>query len=132
MVEARYQQPVTSSEKFKFDFENLNVHQKALNFIDEIFTLLKLLPREYRFSVGDNLLRAALSISNNIAEGNDKKSGKERNRYFGTVSDSARECVSVLIVLNRQQLVEDSVYWKLKNQAREITSMIKGLLKLSF
>jgi len=74
--------PVTSYQKneveeFRFDFENLKVYQKALDFIDEVFKLLKNLPREYRFSIGDNLLRAAFSIGNNIAEGNDKASKKE-------------------------------------------------------
>ncbi len=116
-------------EEFKFDFENLKVYQKALDLIDEIFRLLKNLPQEYRFSVGDNLLRAGLSIANNIAEGNDKNSKKERYRYFRTSSDSARECVSVFIVLNRQRLIEDNIYCKLKKDAREITSMINGLLK---
>ena len=116
-------------EEFRFDFENLNVYQKALDFIDEIFNLVKNIPREYRFSIGDNLIRAGLSIANNIAEGNDKSSKKERYRYFRTSSDSTRECVSVFIVLKRQRLIEDNVYWKLKRDAREITSMIKGLIK---
>jgi four helix bundle protein len=116
-------------EEFRFDFENLKVYQKALDFIDEVFKLLKNLPREYRFSIGDNLLRAAFSIGNNIAEGNDKASKKERERYFKTSSDSARECVSVFIVLRRQNLIDETLYMKLKREAREITSMIMGLTK---
>lgn len=40
--------------EFKSDFEHLKVFQKALDFIDEIVRLLKNLPREYRFSIGDN------------------------------------------------------------------------------
>lgn len=116
-------------EEFKFDFENLRVYQKALEFIDEIFRLIKGLPKEYRFSIGDNLLRAGLSIANNLAEGNDKSSEKERYRYFRISSDSARECVSIFIVLKRQQLIEDDIYDRLKINAREITSMIKGLSK---
>ena len=131
-------------EEFKFDFEDLNVYKKALDFIDAIFMLTKNLPREYRFSIGANLLRAGLSISNpegidhphtfkdgsnNLAEGNDKHSKRERDKYFRISSDSTRECVSVFIVLKRQKLIEDSIYLKLKKDAREITSMIQGLLR---
>lgn len=116
-------------EEIKFDFENLNVYQKTLNFIDEIFKLIKNLPKEYRFSIGDNLLRAGLSIANNLAEGNDKDSDKERKRYFRTSCDSDRECVSVFIVLKRQGLIENDAYCKLKRDAGEITSMIRGLVK---
>jgi four helix bundle protein len=114
-------------EEIRFDFENLKVYQRALDFIDKIFCLLKDLPREYRFSIGDNLLRAALSIANNIAEGNDKTSNKERYRYFNTSSDSARECVSVFIVLKRQKLIKEDFFIELKEDAREITSMLRGL-----
>ena len=63
-------------EEFKFDFEKLNVYQKSLDFIDKIFQIMKTLPKEYHYSLGDNLLRAGLSIANNLAEGNGKKSKK--------------------------------------------------------
>ncbi|MBI2870620.1 MAG: four helix bundle protein [Candidatus Omnitrophica bacterium] len=137
----RYQIPVTSYQKkpdtrgqkiegkdYQFDFENLKVYQKALGYIDRIFILLKALPTEYRYSIGDNLLRAAMSISNNIAEGNDKVSRKERTRYFRTSSDSTRECVSVMNVLMRQQLIDHEAYVTLRNDAREITSMLRALI----
>ncbi|MCK5306778.1 MAG: four helix bundle protein [Candidatus Omnitrophica bacterium] len=113
-------------EEFKFDFEHLKVYQKVLKFIDKVFEIIKDLPKEYRYSIGSNLLRAALSVSNNIAEGNDKVSQKEKLRYFRISSDSARECVSVFIVLNRQSLLADEIFWKLKSNVREITSMLRG------
>lgn len=116
-------------EEFKFDFENLKVYQKALICIDKVFKIFKKLPTEYKYSIGNNLLRAALSIANNIAEGNDKKSIKEKLRYFAISSDSARECASVFIVLNRQSLISEEMFWQLKKDIREITSMLRGFSK---
>ena len=89
-------------EEFKFDFENLIVYQKSLEFIDEIFGIYKNLKQDYKISVGSNLIRAGLSIANNLAEGNGKKSNKEKQRYFGISLDSARECISVFNVLRRK------------------------------
>src|SRR3989338_3839654 len=124
------QTPVTRNQKtIIFDFENLSVFQKAVKFINEIFQIVKDLPKEYRYAIVDNLLRAALSIANNLAEGNDKPSLKEKARYFRTSSDSARECVAVLIVLNEQKLISENNYWKLKSDLREITSMIRAIIK---
>ncbi len=114
--------------EFVFDFEKLKVYQKALGFIDEIFDIMKELPREYKYSIGENLLRAGLSIANNLAEGNGKKSKKEKNRYFSTSLDSARECVSVFNVLKRQQLMREDKYKEIRSEAKEITSMIWGLI----
>ena len=114
-------------QDFQFDFERLKVYQKALDFVDKIFVVYKKLSYDYKISIGSNLVRAVLSIVNNLAEGNDKNSTKERNRYFGISSDSTRECVSVLNVLKRQELVDSEEYLKLRQDAREITSMIRGL-----
>ncbi len=113
---------------FEFDFEKLQVYQKSLNFIDQLFEVYKQLGQDYKISIGSNLIRAALSIANNLAEGNDKRSKKEKMRYFETSSDSARECVSVLNVLRRQRLIDPEIFIQLRITAREITSMIKGLI----
>ena len=113
---------------FEFDFEKLKVYQKSLDFIDKIFKIYKNLDQEYRYAIGNNLIRAGLSIANNIAEGNGKKSKKERQRYFNISSDSARECVSVFNVLKRQDLIKYNDYLELRADAREITSMLRGLI----
>jgi four helix bundle protein len=115
-------------QEFKFDFENLKVYQKALDFIDKIFRVYKNLDSEYKYSVGSNLIRAGLSIANNLAEGNGKRSKREKKRYFDTSSDSTRECVSVFNVLKRQKMIDGNIYSELRIDAREITSMIRGLV----
>ena len=115
-------------KEFEFDFEKLRVYQKALEFIDEIFEVYKELPREFRFPLGDNLLRAGLSIANNLAEGNGKRSKKEKNRYFGISLDSTRECISVFNVLKRQSLIQEHKYRVLRIDGREITNMIYRMM----
>ena len=114
---------------FEFDFEKLKVYQKSLDFIDKTFEIYRGLSQDYKISIGSNWIRAVLSIANNIAEGNDKDSDKERTRYLGISSDSARECVSVLNVLKRQNLISEEKYQPLRLDAREITSMLRGLRK---
>lgn len=116
-------------KEFQFDFERLQVYQKALILIDEVFNLMTIIPKEYRFSIGDNLIRAALSVANNLAEGNDQPSAASKARFYEYASNSARECASVMIVLDRRRLISEEYFWKVKNHIREITSMIKALKK---
>ena len=105
-------------ENFRFDFERLKVYQLALDFIDEIFEIYKKLSREHKYSLGNNLIRAGLSVANNLAEGSGKISKKEKSRYYGISSDSTRECISVFNVLKRQKLIEDVKYIELRNSSR--------------
>jgi four helix bundle protein len=114
---------------FKFDFEKLKVYQKSLGFIHEIFGIYKKLPREFKYTIGGNLVRAGVSIANNIAEGSGKKSKKEKSRYYSISLDSARECLSVLNVLLREELIDKDSYLKMRISGREITNMLFGLLE---
>lgn len=115
-------------QEFLFDFEKLDVYQKSLDLIDKIFEAYKSLSQDCKISVGSNLIRAAMSVANNLAEGNGKKSKKEKNRYFGISLDSARECISVFNVLKRQGLITVSQYDDLRSNTRQITNMLWGLM----
>lgn len=116
-------------DKFQFDFEKLKVYQKALNYIDKLFAIYKKLPGDYKICIGSNMIRAGLSIANNLAEGNGKQSKKEKNRFFSISLDSTKECVSVFNVLDRQKLINETEYQNVRDESREITSMLIGLIK---
>lgn len=111
-----------------FDFENLNVYKKALEFIHNILEIYRKLPREFQYSIGDNLVRAGMSIANNLAEGSGKKFKKEKARYYSISLDSARECISVFNVLHREAFIGEETYKNLRLEAREITNMLCGLI----
>ena len=117
-------------EHAQFDFEKLEAYKLSLEFLDEIFDTCERLPRSLQSSLGDQLRRASLSISNNIAEGSGKISKKEKMRYYGTSLDSARECISMLNVLMRRKIINEQEFDKLRTTGRRITGMISGLINV--
>lgn len=56
-------------EEERFDFEKLNVYQKALEYIDFVYKLTEKFPKEEQFGLTSNFRRAAQSIALNIGEG---------------------------------------------------------------
>lgn len=64
-----------------FMFEKLDVHQKAVDFADEVVTLTESFPRGYGFLV-DQLNRAAVSIATNLAESNGRFTKPDRRNFF--------------------------------------------------
>jgi len=113
---------------FNFDFEKLQVYQLALEFLDFIFEICKHIPQDLQYCLADNLKRAAISISNNIAEGSGKKSSKEKARYYGTALDSARECINMFIILNRRKAINGQDYNKAISYGKRLTSMLFRLI----
>ncbi len=118
----------SDKEEYVFDFERLKVYDKSLEFIHAIFCLVKDLPREYQFSLGDQLKRAALSIVNNIAEGSGKVSQKEKCQFYRTSLNSARECIPMLTILLKENLISNNDQASLRNECIYICNMLGKLI----
>jgi four helix bundle protein len=114
----------TGKDGYVFDFERLEVYQKALDFVTSIFRITRDLPREYQFSLGDQLRRAGISIVNNLAEGSGKLSKKEKAQFYRTSLNSARECVPMLTVLVKER----QMTWASHQAQRETVVHIANML----
>ncbi|MEM9881781.1 MAG: four helix bundle protein [Planctomycetota bacterium] len=81
-----------------FDHEKLDVYQRSIEFIGWANRLIQDMTGTARFA-RDQLLRSSQSIAQNIAEGNGKRDGKERRRFFEIARGSAMESAATLDVL---------------------------------
>lgn len=108
-------------------FENLDVYQKAVDFTDQIISLTESFPRGYYF-LTDQLNRASLSIATNIAEGNGRFTKADRKHFFIIARGSAQECIPLLELARRKQLISESIVSELRNQLEIIAKMISGLI----
>ena len=112
----------------KYDFEKLEVYQKAMEFAERIFEVTESFPQRVQYSLGDQARRAALSICNNIAEGS-RKQGPSKRQLYGYALDSARECVPMLELSLRRKLMSSEVYDQLDELCFRIGSMMFALLR---
>ena len=110
-----------------FAFEKLLVYQKSVDFADAVCTATEQFQRGYGFLV-DQLNRAALSISSNIAEGNGRFTKADRKHFFGIARGSVQECVPQLELAKRRGLIDESKHAELKSQLEEISRMLSGLI----
>jgi four helix bundle protein len=113
----------------KFSFERLDVYQRAVNFVGKIYILFENLPFRIQKSIGDNLLRAAVSIPSNIAEGSGRRGKKEKRHSFEIAQGSVYECIPTLTVLQMEQAIKQETYEGLYNDCYEISKMLVGLIK---
>ena len=109
---------------FIFDFERLEVYKLALDFVSNVFNITSTLPWELQHSLGDNFRRAVLSIVNNIAEGSGKISLKEKKHYYKIAHTSDRECIPMITLLKRRNLIDFQTYDYLRNSCIRISCMV--------
>jgi four helix bundle protein len=110
-----------------FRFEKLLVYQKAVDFADQVFDKTEKFGRGYGFLV-NQLNRAALSISANIAEGNGRFTKADRRHFFGIARGSVQECVHILELAKRRRLLTPEHHASLKDSQEEIARMLSGLI----
>ncbi len=111
-----------------FAFEKLHVYQKAVDFAEAVCNITEGFPRGYGFLV-DQLNRASLSISANIAEGNGRFTKADRKNFFGIARGSAQECVPLLELARRRGLIDTTTHAGLCDQLEAIVKMLSSLIR---
>ncbi|MBR6272145.1 MAG: four helix bundle protein, partial [Bacteroidales bacterium] len=77
-----------------FGYRKLIAYQKAKALVRKTYQLLKRFPAEERYAMCDQLRRASVSITSNIAEGVNRFSVKEKAHFIETAYGSLMEVSS--------------------------------------
>ena len=112
-----------------FNFEKLEVWQKAIDFADLIYNETPRFPAEERFGLTNQLRRAAVSISSNIAEGSSRSSKTDFARFTEIAAGSVFEAVSQAFISRRQSFLNEQQFRGLYGNAEELCRMLSGLRK---
>ena len=109
-----------------FSFENLQVYQKSLDFVDMVYLVSKEFPNSESYNLTSQFKRASVSISLNIAEGAGDTDA-QFNRFLQVAMDSIRECVVCTTIAKRQNFVKEEQYVELRNRLTELSKMTASL-----
>ena len=112
-----------------FPFENLDVYQKSLSFVESVESLIADLKGIISYSLQDQLSRASLSIPLNIAEGNGPLHKSEKRQFFWIARGSVFECVPIIQILYRKKLIDEKQYAGYYEQLDVIAKMLTNLVK---
>ena len=112
-----------------FKFERLEVWKKAVALYERAAFLSRTVDQKDQFSLGDQLRRASLSISTNIAEGTGREGEKEAKYFFNVAKGSVYEVVSLVYVMRLRGYVSEVQYKGLYDECDEVAKMLSGILR---
>ena len=112
-----------------FNFEKLEVWHEAIEFADQIYILTRSFPDSERFGLANQMRRAAVSISSNIAEGSSRSSKSDFARFIQIAAGSVFEVVSQATISKRQGFLSEEAFARLYAAAEEQSKMLSGLKK---
>lgn len=85
-------------EMKEFGFEKLTAYQRGKEYVKLVYKLLKIFPQEERYALCDQLRRASISVTSNIAEGMSHSSNKDKMHFLDIAYGSLMETFSQMDV----------------------------------
>lgn len=110
-----------------FRFEKLDVWQKAIVFADSVYAVTATFPSDERFGLTNQMRRASVSVSSNIAEGSGRSTNPDFARFVEIAYASVMEVVSQCYIAHRQKMLGDDQVDTIKQQADELARMLSRL-----
>ena len=119
------------------NFRNYKVWQDAVAYSTMIYQQTDKMPWFEKKGLCDQLQRAAVSISSNIAEGSAKPSNADFARFLDTALGSAYEVETQLLIANKIGYIknendndnENATYEELHRGIVEIEKQLAGLIR---
>ena len=114
-----------------FRFEQLDIWKEAIQISDILFDYADKAEEKKFFRFAEQLRAAAMSISNNIAEGSGSFSDKEFASYLNISRRSIFECANIIHIFLRRKIISIEerklIYDQLIILSKKITNFRKVL-----
>jgi four helix bundle protein len=121
----RYEHDGDKEEAFR-TFEDLEAYKKARQFRRAMYAVTRELPGFEKFELASQIRRAAVSLTNNIAEGHGRYHYLEQLKFLFQARGSLQELIDDLNVCEDEQYLSEGEIVRLKEQAREVQRLMSG------
>ncbi len=113
----------------QFEFERLVVWQRAMIFIDLVFSKMDEIESDRKhYRLMEQMESACTSIAQNIAEGKGRFFGKEYLRFLYYARGSMYETITLLAIFRRRNWINEEEHQLIRQHALEISKMLNALI----
>lgn len=120
----------TENEVTKYQtFEDLEVYQVARQFRKAMYRVAKTLPDEEKFGLSSQIRRAAVSLTNNIAEGHGRFHFLEQIKFMLQAHGSLEELLDDLNVCEDEEYLIRTEIDKLREDGWRVHELINGYIR---
>ena len=117
------------SEKLIKSFEDLEAWQIAHKLVLELYRITKRFPKEELYGIVNQLRRAALSVTSNIAEGFSRYNYNDKIRFYYNSRGSVSEVRNCLILSKDLDYITKDEHQILLVETERVLKIINGLIR---
>lgn len=109
---------------YQFNFEKLDVWQKARTLAKNTYKITQMFPSEEKFGLVSQLRRSIVSVCSNISEGASRISVKEQKHFYEIAFSSLMESMNQVIISNDLSYIDDSTRIELRKDIELVSYML--------
>ncbi len=113
------------------NFTDLNAWKEAHKIVLMIYKITKKFPREELFGLTNQLRRAVVSVTSNIAEGFSRYSYKEKSQFYSISLGSLTEVENQVIIASDLEYISSQEFEALTENIITVSKLLNGLIKKS-
>ena len=110
-------------------FKDLDAWKEGNKFVLQIYTITQQFPREELFALTNQMRRAVVSITSNIAEGFSRRSYKEKLQFYTIALGSTTEVQNQVEIAKDLHYISDKAYMGILKESIIVHKLINGLMK---
>jgi four helix bundle protein len=111
----------------EYSFEKLQVWSDIRMLIRLVYSVTGDLPDSEKFGMVNQMRRASISISSNLAEGSSRTSAKDQAHFYQIAYSSLMELLSQAIISYDLNFITEETYITFRKQIQEITLKLNAL-----
>ena len=108
-------------------YKDLEVWKESRELVKEVYTLTSKFPKDEIFGLTSQIKRAVISIPSNIAEGCNRYSDKDTNKFIDIALGSVAELDTQLILA--QDLGFTKYFSDIQDKINKVSALLQGLKK---
>lgn len=114
---------------YVFYFEKLEVWKNSRLLVKAIYTITAGFPKTEIYGITNQIRRATVSITANIAEGFSRDTNKEKARFINIAYSTTWEVLNFLILSYDLDMIKEEEYIDLRKKVEHITNQLNSLQK---
>jgi len=112
------------------NFTDLNAYKEAHKLVLIIYKFTAKFPKEERYGLIDQMHRAAISTTSNIAEGFSRNTIKDKCQFYTLAQGSLTELQSQLLISRDLSYLTKEDFNQIANQTVIVNKLINGLKRI--
>ncbi|MBZ9729358.1 four helix bundle protein [Salegentibacter sp. JZCK2] len=112
----------------RHNFKKLKIWKEGMFLTRETYKMVRNFPDFEKFNLVSQLIRCAVSIPSNIAEGTSKRTDKHFTQYLENSLGSAFEWETQLIIAYSEEHISEEKFKAFELKIQEIQKMISGFI----